>query len=174
MTTWKLDNAHSAIEFKVKHMMISTVKGFFQDFNISMSGDPEDISTASIRISIASSSINTKSEQRDEHLRSEDFFNSASFPEITFDSTGITKVKDDEYEVTGNLTVKDITKPATFHVEYGGQATDPWGNQKVGFAFNGAINREAFGLTWNATIETGGVMVGADVKIQGDLQFILS
>src|SRR5690606_25023517 len=145
MVTWNLDKAHSEIEFRVRHMMISSVKGFFQDFNITMSGDPQDISTASIRIAIPTSSINTKNEQRDQHLRGEDFFDSNQFPEITFESTAIKKLNDGKYDVTGNLTIRNITKPTTFHVEVGGVAKDPWGNEKIGFAFNGRINREDFG-----------------------------
>ncbi|HLS94286.1 polyisoprenoid-binding protein YceI [Sphingobacterium allocomposti] len=174
MVTWNLDKAHSEIEFRVRHMMISSVKGFFQDFNITMSGDPQDISTASIRIAIPTSSINTKNEQRDQHLRGEDFFDSNQFPEITFESTAIKKLNDGKYDVTGNLTIRNITKPTTFHVEVGGVAKDPWGNEKIGFAFNGRINREDFGLTWNTPLETGGVLVGDEVKIQGDVQFILN
>ncbi|MFD2965903.1 YceI family protein [Sphingobacterium bambusae] len=174
MTTWNLDKAHSEIEFKVRHMMISNVKGFFQDFNISMSGDPEDITTASIRIAIASASINTKNEQRDQHLRSADFFDSSSYPEITFDSTDIKKESDESYAITGNLNIKGNVHPLVFSVEFGGIATDPWGNKKVGFAFSGKLNRGDFGLTWNAAVEAGGVMVGDEVKISGDIQFILS
>ncbi|MFD1770551.1 YceI family protein [Sphingobacterium suaedae] len=174
MATWTVDKAHSEIEFKVRHMMISSVKGFFQNFNFNMSGDPQDISTAAVRIAIETSSINTKNEQRDQHLRSEDFFNTTRYPEITFESTTINRLNEEEYEVTGNLTIKNITKPITFHVEVGGLAKDPWGNEKIGFAFRGKVNREDFGLTWNTTLETGGVMVGEEVKIQGDVQFILN
>ncbi|WP_437918528.1 YceI family protein [Sphingobacterium sp. LRF_L2] len=174
MATWNLDKAHSEIEFKVRHMMISSVKGFFQDFNISMSGDPDDLSTASVRIAIVSASIHTKNEQRDQHLRSEDFFNSTQYPEITFDSTIVKGGNDGNYEVIGNLTIRNVTKAVTFKIEVGGKAKDPWGNEKIGFSFAGSVNREDFGLTWNAALETGGVMVGDEVKITGDIQFILS
>ncbi|TJZ63171.1 polyisoprenoid-binding protein [Sphingobacterium olei] len=174
MATWNLDKAHSEIEFKVRHMMISSVKGQFHDFDITVDNSSEDVVNAGIEVSIQTESINTKNEQRDQHLKSGDFFDVETFKTITFQSTDIEKVTDDEFNLTGNLTIKDITKSVTFKVEFGGIAKDPWGNKKVGYTVIGKINREEFGLTWNAALETGGVMVSEDVKFQADVQFVLS
>ena len=174
MATWSLDKAHSEIEFKVKHMMISNVKGYFHDFDVTVDGKVEDLSQATVDVAIKTASINTKSESRDEHLKSVDFFNTDAYPTIRFKTTEIEKTADDEYKLTGDLTVKDVTKPATFVAEFGGLAKDPWGNQKVGYTVNGKINRQDFGLTWNAALETGGVMVSEDVKFHADVQFVLS
>lgn len=173
MATWNLDKAHSEIEFKVRHMMISSVKGQFHDFDITVDSSSEDVVNAGIEVSIQTDSINTKNEQRDQHLKSGDFFDVETFKTIAFQSTDIEKVTDDEFNLTGNLTIKDITKPVTFQVEFGGIAKDPWGNKKVGYTVTGKINREEFGLTWNAALETGGVMVSEDVKFQADVQFVL-
>ncbi|WP_293916073.1 MULTISPECIES: YceI family protein [unclassified Sphingobacterium] len=170
-TIWNLDSAHSELEFKVKHMMISNVKGLFQDFEIQLEGNGEDLSAATIKAAIKTDSINTKNEQRDQHLKSGDFFDAANYPEIKFVSTSIVKKSEDEFEVTGDLTIKDVTKPITLDVDFGGVAVDPWGNSKVGYTFSGKINRSDYGLTWNAALETGGVMVSEEVKISGDIQF---
>ncbi|MGJ1430430.1 YceI family protein [Sphingobacterium spiritivorum] len=170
-TIWNLDSAHSELEFKVKHMMISNVKGLFQDFEIQLEGNGEDLSAATIKAAIKTDSINTKNEQRDQHLKSGDFFDAANYPEIKFVSTSIVKKSEDEFAVTGDLTIKDVTKPVTLDVDFGGVAVDPWGNSKVGYTFSGKINRSDYGLTWNAALETGGVMVSEEVKISGDIQF---
>ncbi|EFK56334.1 YceI family protein [Sphingobacterium spiritivorum] len=170
-TIWNLDSAHSELEFKVKHMMISNVKGLFQDFEIELEGNGEDLTSATIKAAIKTDSINTKNEQRDQHLKSGDFFDAANYPEIKFVSTSIVKKSEDEFAVTGDLTIKDVTKPITLDVDFGGIAVDPWGNSKAGYTFSGKINRSDFGLTWNAALETGGVMVSEEVKISGDIQF---
>ncbi|EEI93707.1 YceI-like domain protein [Sphingobacterium spiritivorum ATCC 33300] len=170
-TIWNLDSAHSELEFKVKHMMISNVKGLFQDFEIQLEGNGEDLTSATIKAAIKTDSINTKNEQRDQHLKSGDFFDAANYPEIKFVSTSIVKKSEDEFAVTGDLTIKDVTKPITLDVDFGGIAIDPWGNSKAGYTFSGKINRSDFGLTWNAALETGGVMVSEEVKISGDIQF---
>lgn len=174
MANWTLDSAHSDIEFKVKHMMISTVKGTFNEFNVTVENAGEQFETAQVQVNIQAASINTKSEQRDQHLKSGDFFDATAYPEIKFVSTSIAKDGDDEYKITGDLTIKDVTKPATFQVEFGGLSKDPWGNQKAGYTVTGKINRTEFGLTWNAALETGGVMVSDDVKFQADLQFVIA
>lgn len=174
MATLNLDKAHSEIEFKVKHMMISNVKGNFQDFDITVNGSSDDLTQAQVEVLIKTASINTKSESRDEHLRNADFFDAETYPNIRFKSTEITKVDDDEYKLVGDLTVKNVTKPATFIAEFGGLAKDPWGNDKVGYTVTGKINRQDFALTWNAALETGGVMVSDEVKFNAELQFILS
>ncbi len=174
MAQWTLDTAHSEIEFKVKHMMISTVKGSFQDFGVTVDNASDKLDNGQVVVDIKTESINTKNEQRDQHLKSGDFFDASSFPEIKFVSTSITKEDDDEYKIAGDLTIKDVTKPVTFKAEFGGIGKDPWGHQKAGYTVTGKINRSEFGLTWNATLETGGVMVSDDVKFQADLQFILA
>lgn len=174
MATWNLDNAHSEIEFKVKHMMISTVKGQFQEFSVTVDSESENLDNAKIAVEIQTASVTTKNEQRDQHLKSEDFFNVSSFPIIKFQSTGIDQESAGEFKLTGDLTIKDITKSVTFDVEFGGLAKDPWGNQKAGYTVTGKINRTDFGLTWNAALETGGVMVSEEVKFQADIQFALS
>lgn len=174
MATWNLDKAHSEIEFKVKHMMVSNVKGQFEDFDVTLASDSDDITQGKVNIDIKSGSINTKSEQRDQHLKSEDFFNVNAFPAIKFTSTDIKKLDDENYEITGDLTIKEVSKPVTFNAEFGGIAKDPWGNQKTGYTVTGKINRQEFGLTWNAALETGGVMVSDDVKIQAEIQFVLA
>lgn len=172
MATWNLDAAHSEIEFKVRHMMISTVKGQFTDFDISLESDSEDLSSAKVAVGIDVNSINTNNSQRDEHLKSGDFFNVEEFGKITFVSTSIAKKSSDEFSITGDLTIKGTTKSQTFKVELGGIAKDPWGNAKVGYTVIGTINRADFGLTWNAALETGGVMVSEEVKFTADIQFV--
>ena len=172
MANWTLDNAHSEIEFKVRHMMISTVKGLFKSFDIRLESDSEDLSNAQVEVNIDVNSIDTKNEQRDQHLISSDFFNTAEFPKITFKSTSIVKSTDDEFKITGDLTIKGVTKSVTFDGEIGGVAKDPWGNLKAGYTVKGKINRSDFGLSWNATLETGGVMVSEEVKFTADVQFV--
>ncbi|MBE8715259.1 YceI family protein [Sphingobacterium hungaricum] len=174
MATFNLDKAHSELEFKVRHMMISSVKGLFGDFDIELTSDSEKLSGAQIDVTIQTASINTKNEQRDQHLKSADFFDVAGFPEITFKSTSIDEKSDTDFVVKGDLTIKGITKPIEFDVECGGAGKDPWGNIKVGYTINGKLNREDFGLTWNAALETGGVMVSNEVKFSGEIQFAKS
>ncbi|WP_326494321.1 YceI family protein [Sphingobacterium sp. UT-1RO-CII-1] len=174
MAKWTLDKAHSEIEFKVKHMMISTVKGQFEEFDLNIINDSDILENSAIELQIKTDSLNTKNEQRDEHLRNADFFDHDNFPYITFQSSKIEKIDDDEYKLSGNLTIKGITKPIKLDVEFGGIAKDPWGNQKVGYTVKGKINRQDFGLTWNATLETGGVMVSDEVKFQAEMQLSLS
>ncbi|UIR57702.1 YceI family protein [Sphingobacterium sp. SRCM116780] len=173
MATWSLDQAHSEIEFKVRHMMITNVKGQFQNFDITVTGESAQLEDAKINVTIQTDSINTKNEQRDQHLKSGDFFDVANYPAITFASTAI-KTDGNDISLVGDLTIKGITKQITFDVEFGGLAKDPWGNQKAGYTVTGKINRQDYGLTWNAALETGGVMVSDDVKFQAEIQFILS
>lgn len=174
MATWNLDKAHSELEFKVKHMMISNVKGQFQDFNVTVDTQSADLTEAQVTVEIKTSSITTKNEPRDQHLKSEEFFNSSTYPDITFTSKEITKVDDDEFKLQGDLTIKGVTKPAVFTAEFGGLAKDPWGNKKAGYTVSGKINRQDFGLTWNAALETGGVMVSEEVRFHADVQFVVA
>lgn len=171
-TTWNLDNAHSEVAFKVKHMMISNVTGHFSDFSANVSTEGEDFSKANIEFAIKSATLNTGSEQRDEHLRSPEFFESDKFPEIKFKGTKLEKIDSENYKLTGDLTIKDITKPVSLNAEHGGIGKDPWGNIKTGFTVTGKLNRKDFGLNWNAALETGGVMVSEDVRITAEVQFV--
>lgn len=170
MTKFAIDPAHSAIGFEVKHMMVSKVKGQFNSYSANIeAADLTDLTTASIAINIDVTSIDTRNEDRDNHLKSAEFFDMENYPTIEFASTNITRDGAD-YKVTGDLTIKGVTKPITFDVEYGGKGTNPWGIEVYGFEAEAKVNREEFGLTWNAALETGGVMVGKDVKIKVELE----
>ncbi|MEK4424214.1 YceI family protein [Solibacillus sp. FSL K6-1523] len=170
MAKWTVDASHTNIGFQVKHMMVSKVKGNFDSFSADVEAeDLSDLTTAIITFYIDTASITTKSEDRDNHLKSADFFDVETYPKITFKSTTIQK-SGDGYQVAGNLTIKDVTKPVTFDVEYNGKGTNPWGVEVYGFEGETKINREDFGLTWNAALETGGVLVGKDIKITVELE----
>ncbi|TQR21503.1 YceI family protein [Psychrobacillus vulpis] len=170
MTKFNLDAAHSSIDFSVKHMMVSKVKGSFTNFTAELEGNAEDLHGATISFEIDVKSINTNNEDRDNHLRSADFFDTESFPSIKFVATDIKKTDDGEYDVTGDMTIKDVTKPVTFEVEYGGKGTNPWGQEVVAFSADTKLNRKEFGLVWNQALETGGVLVGEDIKISVELE----
>jgi len=173
VSTWKLDPAHSAAEFKVKHMMISNVKGGFTGISGTLTLDEADATRSSVEASIDVATLNTGDAQRDGHLKSADFFEAEKFPAITFKSTKVEAKGKDSYAVTGELTMHGVTKPATFNVEEVSQPSkDPWGNLRVGLSATTKINRKDFGLTWNSALETGGVLVGEDVAINLDVQFI--
>lgn len=170
MVKWVADLAHSELLFKVKHLMISNVKGEFRNFNAEIDGD--DFRTSSIKVNIDSSSIFTNNDDRDNHLRSADFFDVENHKEITFYSIAL-KAKDNEnYELTGILTIKGVSKEITLDVEFGGINRDPWGNDKAGFSISGKINRKDWGLNWNSTLETGGVLVSDEVRINAEIQFL--
>ncbi|MFA5667733.1 MAG: YceI family protein [Balneolaceae bacterium] len=167
---WVIDPTHSEITFKVKHLMISNVKGEFTKFDASING--EDFTKSTISVNIDASSISTNNEDRDTHLKSADFFEVEKFPAIKFESTSFKKVDDDEYKLVGNLTIKDTTKEITLDAEFGGFMKDPYGNEKAGFSVEGKLSRKDFGLNWNAALEAGGVMVGNEVKISAEVQFV--
>jgi polyisoprenoid-binding protein YceI len=170
MAKWTVDQSHSSVGFEVKHMMVSKVKGQFDSYTAEVeAADLTDLTTAAIAFKFDVASINTRSEDRDNHLKSGDFFDVETYPTIEFKSTNITKDGDD-YKVTGDLTIKDVTKPVTFNAEFGGKGTNPWGVEVYGFEADAKINREEFGLTWNAALETGGVLVGKDIKIKVELE----
>lgn len=169
---WNLDPAHSEVTFKVKHMMITNVSGSFNDFSVEAETEGEDFTKSTVSFTTKATSVNTNSEQRDGHLRSPEFFDTEKFPEIKFKATSYEKVSGEDYKLKGDLTIKDVTKNITLDVEYGGIQKDPWGNMKAGFTITGKINRKDFGLTWNAALETGGVMVSDDVKINCEIQLV--
>jgi len=172
-TTWNLDPTHSVAEFKVKHMMISNVKGQFTALDGVLTLDETDITNSRIEVSVEASSINTRDAQRDAHLKSADFFDVEKFPSLNFKSTQVKRAGDGELSVTGNLTIHGITRPVVFAVE-GPTAPgkDPWGNTRIGLSATTKINRRDFGLTWSAALETGGILVGDDVTISLDVQFV--
>lgn len=172
MTKWVIDPAHSTIGFKVKHLMISNVKGNFKEFNGQAVTKGNDFSTASISLSINASSIDTDDADRNNHLKSADFFDTVNFPAITFDGTELRDLGDNTFELTGDLVIKGISKKVVMSVEYGGLMTDPWGNVKAGFSISGKLNRKDWGLNWNTALEAGGVLVGDEIKIVGDVELI--
>jgi len=166
-TNWKIDTDHSEIAFKVKHMMISTVTGYFENFEASIDSENENFNDAKIKFSAKTDSINTKNEDRDTHLKSDDFFNSEKFPELSF----VSKSFDGE-KLVGDMTIRDITKEITLDIDFNGVAVDPYGQTKSGFEIKGAINRKDFNLTWSAVTEAGSIVVSDKVKLVVDAQFI--
>jgi polyisoprenoid-binding protein YceI len=171
-TKWGIDPTHSEITFRVKHMMISNVTGWFESFTGDAETENEDFTSAKINFSADTTSINTRNEARDNHLRSAEFFDAEKFPKLTFTATGYEKTGGDNYTLKGDLTIRDVTKPVTLAVEFGGVATDPWGNLRAGFEINGEINRTEFGLTWSAVTEAGGIVVSDAVKLHGHVELI--
>ena len=165
-TKWNLDTTHSEITFKVRHMMISNVKGAFNTFTAEVEAEDDTFKNAKVSATINVDSIDTNNADRDTHLKSADFFNAEQNPTITFESSSLAD------DVTGHLTINGVTKPVQLEVEFGGINQDPWGNTKAGFTFEGKIKRSDFGLNWNAALETGGVLVSDEVKIAGELQFV--
>ena len=170
--TWNIDTTHSVAEFAVKHMMVSTTKGRFADFEGVLEIDDGSPLLSSVRASIDVASIDTKEPKRDEHLRSDDFFNAERFPKLTFVSTRVERVDDENYRVIGALTIRDVTKQVVLATEFSGQIADPWGNQRAGFTATTQINRKDFGLNWNTVLETGGVLVSDTVKITLNIEAI--
>ena len=171
-TTWKIDPAHSHVEFSVKHLMIATVRGRFAGVEGSVRLDEADPSAARVDVKIDVSSIDTREAQRDAHLRSADFFDVAAYPTLTFVSSRVAPKRDGEFNVTGTLTIHGVAREVTLPVTYLGRTKDPWGNERVGFESEVTINRKDFGLGWNAVLEAGGLVVGDDVKITLSVQAI--
>jgi polyisoprenoid-binding protein YceI len=172
-TTWNLDPAHSVAEFKVKHMMISHVKGQFAKVTGMLTLDESDLTKSRVEALIEAASIETRDAQRDAHLKSADFFDVEKFPTLSFTSTRIRRVGDGELAVAGDLTIHGILRKVVFNVEGPTPpAKDPWGNTRVGLSATTKINRKDFGLTWNAALETGGILVGDEVTITLDVQFV--
>jgi polyisoprenoid-binding protein YceI len=171
-TSWVIDPTHSEIQFKVKHLVISTVTGSFKSFEGTVETDGDDLTTANINFSADIASIDTNQAQRDEHLRSAEFFDAENHPKMTFTSSSLEKTGEDTYKLKGDLTIKGVTKPVVLDAEYGGAMTDFYGQNKAGFEINGKINRKDFGLTWSATTEAGGVVVGDEIKLVINIQLI--
>lgn len=171
-TKWLLDPAHSELTFKIKHLMISNVSGAFKNFSAKVESEGADFSKAKIILTAEMNSISTNNEQRDAHLNSSDFFEVEKFPQLKFTSTGIEQTEDDAFNLHGKLTIKGITKPVELNMEFNGLVKDPQGQEKAGFFVSGKIKRSDWGININVALETGGLMLGEEVKIQGEVQFI--
>lgn len=170
-TTWKSDNSHSNVKFTVTHLVVSEVEGYFKVYNGSISAAKPDFTDAVINFSVDVNSVNTDNENRDKHLKSDDFFNAEKFPQMNFKSVSFKKVSGNKYALEGDLTIRDITKRVKFDVTYGGTVKDPWGNIKAGFKAKGTINRFDYNLKWNTVTEAGGAVVGKDVEVVLNLEF---
>lgn len=166
-TTWKVDQSHSEVQFKIKHMMISTVSGNFNSFDASIESNDDNFINADFKFSAEIDSIDTKNSDRDGHLKSDDFFNAAEFPQLTFTSKSF-----DGSKMSGDLTIRNITKEIVLDAEFNGIADDMYGQTKAGFTINGSLSRKDFNLSWNAITEAGNVVVSDNVKLAMDLQFI--
>jgi polyisoprenoid-binding protein YceI len=174
MTTnnWNIDATHSGINFSIRHMVVSKVRGRFAKYIGSVNTDDGDLTQSVIEATIDASSIDTGTPQRDAHLRSPDFFDVVKFPELRFRSKGIEKLEDARYRVIGELTIRDVTREVSLDVEYGGRAKDPWGNERIGFVATTALDRKDFGLGWNQLLEAGGVLCGDRVDIELEVQAV--
>ncbi|HEY0244400.1 MAG TPA: YceI family protein [Mucilaginibacter sp.] len=171
LTKWVLDPMHSEVQFKIKHLVISTVSGFFKSFEGALETENDDFEDAKINFSLDINSIDTNQSQRDEHLKSAEFFDAEKYPQIKFTSTSFKKTDDDEFELIGDLTIRDVTKSVKLDVEFGGSTADFYGNTKAGFEVTGKINRKEFGLTWDGVTEAGSIVLGEDIKLSINVQF---
>lgn len=169
-STWQIDPAHTGVEFAVKHMMISTVKGRFADVSGTITLDEADLSGSSVEVEIDVASIDTRQGDRDAHLRSADFFDVENYPKLTFRSRRVEVEGGGRFRIVGDLTIRDQTREVVLEGTDEGRATDPWGNQKAGFTARTTIDRRDYGLTWNSALETGGVLVGNEIKISLEVQ----
>ena len=170
--TWTLDPAHTRIGFVARHAMVTKVRGSFNDFDATVVVDGDDIARSRAEVIIRTASIDTRNEQRDGHLRSNDFLALEEYPTITFSSTGVERVDDETYRVTGDLTVRGVTRPVIVDFEYQGAATDPFGNFRIGFEGSTTISRKDFGITWNAALETGGVLVSDKIVLEFEVSAV--
>ena len=170
--TWVLDPTHTTVEFEARHLMVAKVKGRFGEFDgaLHITDDP---TKSSASVTIKASSIDTRTQQRDDHLRSPDFLEVDKYPELTFTSTGVEHVGDEDWRINGNLTIHGVTKPVTLKMEYNGQTGDPWGGQRAFFSAETKIDREDWGLTWNQALEAGGWLVGKEIKLKLEVEAVL-
>lgn len=171
-TQWIGDPVHSEIEFKIKHLMITTVTGRFIDYRVTAETQDNDFTTAKINFTAEINSITTGNTDRDNHLKSPEFFDAVTFPQLKFEGSQMKKIGEENYELNGNLTIRDVTKNIKLDVEFGGIIKDPYGQIKAGFTLSGKISRKEFGLTWNALTETGGMVVSDDVRLACEIQVI--
>jgi polyisoprenoid-binding protein YceI len=171
-SNWSIDPTHSEIGFKVKHMMFTNVSGKFNAFKATIVNEDDNFETSIITFTAETSSIDTNNTDRDNHLRSDEFFDADNFPKLSFVSTSIKKINENIFVIFGDLTIKGVTQNIQLESEYSGLMTDPWGNTKAGISIIGKINRKDFGLTWNAALETGGVLLGEEIKLHLEIQLI--
>ena len=170
--TWNIDATHSGIHFSIRHMVISKVRGRFGKYEANLRIDDDDLAKSSVDVTIDAASIDTGVGQRDDHLRSPDFFDAARFPSLGYRSRSVQHVGEDRYRVVGDLTIRDVTREVVFDVEHGGHAKDPWGNDRVGFVGRTSLDRKDFGLTWNKALEAGGVLVGDRVDVEIEIEAV--
>jgi len=170
-TVWKLDPAHTLVEFSAKHLMISTVKGRIAGVDGSITIDQNELANSGVEVNLDAKTLDTRIEQRDQHLRSADFLDVEKFPEITFRSTDI-QGDEQNFKLTGDLTIRDVTRPITLDVTFEGQTKDPWGGERVGFSATGKLDRREYGLTWNLLLESGGLTVGNEIKINVEVEAV--
>ena len=171
-TKWALDPTHSELQFKVKHLMISTVTGQFNQFSATVETEGDDFTTSKIEFTADVDSISTNNVQRDAHLKNTDFFDTPNHPQLTFKGQKLEKVSDDEYRLQGILTLRGVSKDVQLNVEFGGIMQDPWGNTRAGFTLNGKINRQDFGVSFGGVTETGSLLLGDEVKIAANVEFV--
>ncbi len=171
-TKWTLDPTHAEIHFKVRHMMVSWVTGSFKEFNAEVETEGEDFTTAKVNLTAEVNSINTNNEQRDAHLRNGDFFDAENHPQIKFTSSKLERLDEENYQLEGVLTMRGTSKPVVLKAEFGGITTDPWGNIRTGFTVSGKINRKDFGVSFSMVSETGGILLGEDVTISANVEFV--
>ena len=171
-STWTIDPAHSVVEFAVKHLMVSTFKGHFRSLEGTVHLNEANPANSSVAASVDVASVDTQTPDRDAHLRSDDFFNAERYPKMTFRSTRVEQVDETNWKVTGELTIRDVTKEVVLDTEYEGRIVDPWGNERIGFTARTELSRKEFGVRWNAAIETGGVVVGDKVRISLNIEIV--
>jgi polyisoprenoid-binding protein YceI len=171
-TKWVIDPTHSEIQFKVRHLMVSYVTGQFTKFDATVVTNGDDLTTARVKFKADIDSISTNNEQRDTHLKNNDFFDAENHPELRFESDKLEKISEDEFKVHGTLTIRGVSKKVTLDAEFGGITKDPWGNTRTGFSVTGKINRKDFGVSFGMVTETGGVVLGDDVKINANAEFV--
>jgi polyisoprenoid-binding protein YceI len=171
-TTWTSDKIHSSVGFSTRYLLVSEVSGEFTDYEVDVISTKEDFSDAQITVTVNTTSIDTDNEKRDNHLRSDDFFNAEKYPVMKFVGKKLGKLEGNRYKLHGDLTIRDITKPITLDATFGGFTKDPWGNERAGFKIWGEVNRFEYGLKWDATTEAGGLVVGPTVKIESDLSLV--
>ena len=169
---WNIDSTHSGINFSIRHMVVSKVRGRFAKYSGAVELDEDDLTRSTVKATIDASSVDTGTQQRDDHLRSADFFDVEKFPELRFESQRIEKLSQERYRLVGDLTIRGVTRGIALDVEYGGRAKDPWGNERIGFVARGELDRKAFGLGWNQVLEAGGVLVGDRVEIELEVQAV--
>ncbi len=170
LTKWAIDTAHSEINFKAKHLMITNVTGTFKSYSAEIETEGNDLSTAKIKFEADIASIDTGNEQRDGHLKSDDFFNAEAFPKLTFVGKSIKNASSEGFELTGDLTIRDVTREVSLQVEIGGVKVDPWGNTKAGLTFSGKLNRKDYGLKFHVVTEAGDLLVSDEIRLLGDIQ----